>query len=105
MKFSQGFQVEANSSMSLSYGVKKRAIEELDEHQLQVERKKIKNRASAAKSRERKAERLKYLEEQVEELREENTQMKKLIKLMEIEHEEEKAQVFIENKHRRTCSC
>ncbi|KDP33124.1 hypothetical protein JCGZ_13571 [Jatropha curcas] len=77
--------------MLLVRGRRKRIIEGSEQDQMRKEKKKIKNRASAARSRQKKIEKTKFMEEQVDELRKENTQMERLIKLM-MEEEEEKAE-------------
>ncbi|XP_057986523.1 ABSCISIC ACID-INSENSITIVE 5-like protein 2 [Hevea brasiliensis] len=75
----QGFP---QTSMLFGHGGRKRIIEGSEEDLRRKERKKIRNRASAARSREKKMERTKFLEEKVEELREENAQMERLVKLI-----------------------
>ncbi|XP_050224836.1 uncharacterized protein LOC126674435 [Mercurialis annua] len=85
-----------NGMIVRGHGGKRRIIEGSEEDFMRIERKKIKNRASAARSREKKVERTKYLEEKVEELREENAQLERLVKLLQMEEEEEKEMHAIE---------
>ncbi|EEF24563.1 conserved hypothetical protein [Ricinus communis] len=82
VEVSHGIMIPSN--MIVNHGGRKRIIEGSEEDEMRKERKKIKNRASAARSREKKVERTKFLEEKVEELREENAQMERLVKLLVI---------------------